>query len=119
MRQLLAPVAIVLGLGLLATSYWARDAGGAGYWSEADQQAYQQAALAFHKLAHAPPPRTAKTPLRATTDDLETARQRFEVEQRRLEAARRAQRRTGGALFWSGLAAIAVGILAAAVARRT
>jgi hypothetical protein len=118
MRQALAPAAILLGLGLLATSHLARDPGGAGYWSEADQQTYQAAALAYHKLAHAPPPPAGKRPLRATADDLETARQRFEVEHRRLEAARRAQHRTGGALFWGGLAAIVLGLGAAAFSRR-
>src|SRR5262245_2673428 len=119
MRQAIGPAVILLGLLLLLASHFARDPGGARYWSEDDQATYREAALTFHKLAHAPAPPPGKRVLRATTDELETARQRFEVEHRRLEAARGAQRRTGGALFWGGVAAVAVGIGAALFSRRS
>jgi hypothetical protein len=110
MRQAASPIAILLGLLLLASGYFAGDSGGARYWTEEDQQTYEHAQLEFHKLAHAPTPPPGKTRRGISADDLETARQRFEVERRRLEAARGARSRTGGALFWGGLAAIALGI---------
>ena len=110
MRQAIAAAAILLGLVLLGAHYLARDPGGARFWTEEDQQAYQQASLEFHKLAHAPVPRSGKARKGISADDLETARQRFEVERRRLEAARSAQGRESGVLFWGGLMAIALGV---------
>jgi hypothetical protein len=119
MRQAAGPVAILLGLVLLAISHFAGASGSERYWTDEDQQTYQAAQLEYHKLAHAPAPPPGKARRKgATLDDLETARQRFEVEHRRLQAARGAQRGTGRAFFWAGLAFIALGIGASLMQRR-
>jgi hypothetical protein len=110
MRQAIASAAILLGIALLGAHYFTGDPGGARFWTEEDQQAYQQASLEFHKLAHAPAPPPGKARKGISADDLETARQRFEVERRRLELARSARGRESGMLFWGGLSAIALGI---------
>ncbi len=108
MRQAAAPIVILLGLVLLGTAYFTGASGGGSYWTEQDQQAFTDASLEYHKLAHAPPGKARRKGI--SESDFETARQRYEVEKRRLDAARGSKGRNGSLLFWAGVIAVGTGI---------
>jgi len=108
MRQAAAPIVILLGLSLLGAAYFAGSSGAGSYWTQQDQQALTDASLEYHKLAHAPPGKARRKGI--SESDLETARQRYEVEKRRLDAARGSKGRNGSLLFWAGVVALGAGI---------
>jgi hypothetical protein len=108
MRQAAAPIVILLGLVLLGAAFYADSSGGRSYWTEQDQQAFTEASLEYHKLAHAPPGKARRKGI--AESDFETARQRYEVEKRRLDAARGSKGRNGSLLFWAGVVAVGAGV---------
>ncbi len=98
-----ALAAALAGLGfvlLIVGQNWQSLTGSSVYWSEQDQQKYEQAAVAFHKAAYDP---------KLSDEEKKQFKQTYESENSRLESARDLRSGIGRGLFWLGVSGIAVG----------
>lgn len=79
---------VVVGIGLLATSFLPWLAGGRARWSKEQALEYQQASLRIQELTHKLASQTPETASRDTADDFQDALDHFHDLQSKLETAR-------------------------------
>jgi hypothetical protein len=104
-REIVSILAALCGLVLLALSYtWPQVVGRQAVWSDDDQKEYIAAANEVHRLGvHRPPQDRAGRDEPGHAAKLEAAKQRFDQQKSRLEAARGGRQRNERVLFWLGL----------------
>ena len=108
-------VGVTLGLVLIAGSYyWASPLGPQPKWTEQDARKYSEAATEFHQLNYGPDHGHAhhsENSMEGQSGDLKGARERFEEQQAKLDAARSRHNFWASAIKWSGVVLAAGGVL--------
>jgi hypothetical protein len=114
MSKVAIPLTVVfLGLGLLASSfYWTSPLGPPPRWTEGQALQRAEAAANYHRLAHERAHDSHGTDPEASSRDepVRQARENWEKEEAKLQAARLRHHRVATVLKWSGIALAAGGV---------